>query len=249
MLTPIDQFKDLEPYYFTEEDTLWQTLPNFGKDGLSKFDVAYTGFTHIFVIQMPKWMEEIDAKLSKSFEMMLERASTSFSGSANMTLETADFTDGIAANTLRVATTSTKDTPDITIRCLEMKGILGRRYAEKYIMGMSHPNNGYKTYMGAKTKKSPINETFIFLAVQTDQALETIQDYGIYVNGILTEHDRSHTSWEKGGVSIIEGTEFRFSCTELPKSAATLKVAEDYMRNRRALIDSQMKAEITVDTN
>lgn len=228
--------KKATPYYFTEKDTLWLSTPQFGKQGLTQFDVAYTGYTHIFVIQMARFMEMMRPQLTESMRIMLERAATSFSGPGNMTLETADVTDGIAANTLRVATKSTRDTTDITIRVLEMAGLPGREFAKEYIRGMNDPHTQVRTYLGANLEKSMINETFIFLIVQSDPSLEVVQDSAMYVNCVLTEHDRSHLSWEKGGISVIEGTEFRFTCTELVNDEVT-EMAKNALANRRAIIN------------
>jgi len=227
------------PYEFNENDALWLSTPQFGSAGLQKFDVAYTGYTHIFVLGMPKFMEVAKPNLTKAFKILLERASTSFSGPANTTLETADVTNGIAASTIRVATKSTKDTTDITIRTLVMQGLQGRVFAKEYIRGISDPYTNIKTYLGVDPEvvpKSMVNQTFIILVVQSDESLEHVQDYGLYVNGTLTEHDRTHVNWDKGNISVIEGTDYRFTVTEAPETADVLELAKAKLANRRAII-------------
>ena len=98
----------------------------FSKDRLKELDPSYTGYTQIFVLRMPEFMKAVkdgyvidgfagdsQVQIAKyhynNLKAMLELASTSYQGTPELTLNTADINVGWSEKNYAVATYSAYD--------------------------------------------------------------------------------------------------------------------------------------------
>nr|DAS76633.1 MAG TPA: hypothetical protein [Caudoviricetes sp.] len=217
----------------------------FNKEKLRELDPSYTGYTHIFCVSMPEFMKALaqgniiggteDATRKARYhyanlKALLEMGSTSYSGTPDLTLQTADVNVGFAEKNFAVPTYSAYDSTQFSIRCIETYGEPLRHAAEYYISGIADPNAKYQHLHGAavRTTKQGLvpmqpslaNITFTFLIVQTDQTLHSIQDISIWTNCILTNIERGHLDWELGTIDTVQAQTLQFRGIYLPHSDA-----------------------------
>lgn len=230
----------------------------FSKQRLKELDPSYTGYTHIFVLRMPDFMKEVargnvvegfggseQSQIAKyhcdNLKAMLELASTSYQGSPELTMNTADVNVGWSEKNYAVPTYSQFDATQFTITVLETRREPLRRALEYYISGMSDPNAKITHLHGAKDPTtgdlmvpSLSNTTFAFMIVQTDNTLLRIQDISIWTNCIPTNVNRDQLNWTNGEVDIVQPQSVSFRGIYLPhsNSMAIHKKARELMAVR-----------------
>ena len=120
------------------ESQLIRGTMSFSRDKLRELDPSYTGYTHIFVLRMPLFMTQIangnvlpgyspnaigEAQTHcKNLKALLEMGSTSYSGTPDLTLNTAEVNTGFSERSYPAPTFSAYDGKTFTIRCLETRG-------------------------------------------------------------------------------------------------------------------------------
>ena len=217
----------------------------FSKDRLKELDPSYTGYTQIFVLRMPEFMKAVkdgyvidgfagDSQIQvakyhyNNLKAMLELASTSYQGTPELTLNTADINVGWSEKNYAVATYSAYDSTSFTIRVLETRREPLRRALEYYISGMADPNAKITHLHGAMDRAtgelmepSLSNTTFAFMMVQTDQTLRNIQDISIWTNCIPTTVPRDQLNWTLGEVDAVQPQDIQFRGIYLPHSQSS----------------------------
>lgn len=231
----------------------------FSKDKLRQLDPSYTGYTQVFVLRMPEFMKQVadgnvitgfagsdQSKIAKyhyeNLRAMLELGTTSYSGTPDLTLNTATVNVGWAEKNYSVPTYSAYEATSFTLTVLETRREPLRRALEYYISGMADPNAKIAHLHGAKDsviENAPMepslsNTTFAFMIVQTDQTLRNIQDVSIWTNAIPTSVPRSHMDWTLGEVDIVQPYSLSFNGIYLPNanSAAVYNKARKLMAIR-----------------
>lgn len=217
----------------------------FSKDRLKELDPSYTGYTQIFVLRMPEFMKAVkdgyvidgfagDSQVQvakyhyNNLKAMLELASTSYQGTPELTLNTADINVGWSEKNYAVATYSAYDSTSFTIRVLETRREPLRRALEYYISGMADPNAKITHLHGAMDRAtgelmepSLSNTTFAFMMVQTDQTLRNIQDISIWTNCIPTTVPRDQLNWTLGEIDAVQPQDIQFRGIYLPHSQSS----------------------------
>lgn len=230
----------------------------FNKDKLRELDPSYSGYTHIFVTYMPEFMRALAQgsiiggndnakKIARyhyaNLKAIIEMGSTSYSGTPNLELQTADVNVGFPEKNFAVATYSSYDSTQFTIRCIETYGEPLRHAVEYYIGGIADPNAKYQHLHGAAEKgknglipmqPSLANTTFGIMVVQTDQTLHNIQDISIWTNCMITSIERSHLDWELGTIETVQPQTLNFRGVYLPHSnaPAVRRKAKQYLEKR-----------------
>ena len=214
----------------------------FSKDKLKELDPSYTGYTQIFVLRMPEFMKAVrdgyvlegfasddQVKIARyhyeNLKALLELGSTSYTGTPELTMQTADVNVGWAEKNYAVATTSAYESTQFTIRILETRREPLRRALEYYISGMTDPNAKLTHLHGAIDRAngnlmepSLSNTTFAFMIVQTDQTMRNIQDISIWTNCIPTTVPRQQLDWTLGEVDVVQPQDITFRGIYLPHS-------------------------------
>lgn len=220
---------------------------SFSPERLKELDQSYTGYTHVFVLRMPPiltvpakgqqisnfdnpttaiYYGNIALTHAKNLKLLLEMGSTSYSGTPELTLNTADVNVGWGDRAYTVPTFSEYGSKDFTIRCLELRTNPLMRAVEYYINGMSDVAtkathmNGALNGNGSRTSKllapTLTNFTWTIMIVQTDNTLLNIQDISVWANAIIRSIDRSNLDWENGQVDIVQPRDINFTGMYLP---------------------------------
>ena len=220
------------------ESQLIRGTMSFSRDKLRELDPSYTGYTHIFVLRMPLFMTQIangnvlpgyspnaigEAQTHcKNPKALLEMGSTSYSGTPDLTLNTAEVNTGFSERSYPAPTFSAYDGKTFTIRCLETRGEPLRRAVEYYIHGVSDANlkankmHGALNADGSLMEPTLPNYTFSIMVVQTDQTLLNIQDISIWNSCIITQMSRSQLDWENGSIDIVQPQDLSFNGVYMP---------------------------------
>lgn len=224
--------------YDVESQILRGTM-TFSREKLVELDPSYTGYTHIFVLRMPYFMECIadghvatdfyeDAKAEaryhyKNLRQLLEMGSTSYSGTPNLTMDTSDINVGWNERNYAAPTKSQYDGTQFTIKCLETRGEPLRQAMEYYLNCISDANGKFTHLGGAlypatgkPLEPSISNYTFSIMVVQTDQTLLRIQNIDLWNNAMFTEAPRDNLDWEQGNIDIVQPRDVQFRGIYLP---------------------------------
>lgn len=223
--------------YDVESQLLRGTM-SFSKDRLRELDPSYTGHTHIFVLRMPPFMTAIAnnnqvkgyeangiAKAQahcKNLKALIELGSTAYSGTPDLTMQTAEVNVGWSERSYPAPTFSQYDGKTFTIRCLETRGEPLRRAIEYYINGITDANvkgtflHGALDQNGNLMEPTLANITFSIMVVQTDQTLLRIQDISIWNSCILTTANRDNLDWENGSIDIVQPRDLQFTGVYMP---------------------------------
>lgn len=211
----------------------------FNRDKLKELDPAYTGFTHIFVLRMPKFMELIkggsvlegyseNAAAEATYhynnlKALIEMGSTSYSGTPSLSMDSTEVNVGYSERNFTVPLQSRFDGTDFTIKCLETRGEPLRAAMEYYISSIFDPNGKFATMGGAKNPNThkPLEPSisaysFSIMVVQTDQTLLRIQNIDLWNNAMFFNVDRSNLDWNQGEVDIVQPRDIQFKGIYLP---------------------------------
>lgn len=218
---------------------LWHGVPQLTVEQMNMFEAAYTGHTFIFVIDMPKFMysgiyENTNLHYqAKNLKAIIERASTSFNGSSNITAQTADMDDGNGRKITHI-TGVTKEQPTVTLTLHEFAGLPVKNALESWMTGTYDYRSEHGHYfgnLGIPGGWCLANHTMSMLVVQVDPSWQVIQDAAFYYNMFPTEVPFEHFEWEKGEHSIIDKHSIQFTANE-ERSPMIMYAAERFMNNR-----------------
>lgn len=283
-------YHQMMPTGFADVNTPWQKYDPataqlvrgtmvFSKDRLKELDPAYTGYTHIFVLRMPWFMEllkkngaiagyddEAAAKAKYHYDnlkSLIELGTTSYSGTPNLSMDTADINVGWEDRNYSAPTKAQYSGNEFTLRMLETRGEPLRLAAEYYISSVFDPVGKFASMGGAKNpdtgkplEPSIANYTFSIMVVQTDQTLLRIQNIDLWNNAFFTEIDRSNLDWEQGNINIVEPKELRFRGVYLPatdnktcqaKALELLKTRSLFYKRIVDLTDADLRLDESTD--
>lgn len=224
---------------YNVESQLIRGTMSFSQNKLRELDPSYTGYTHIFVLRMPRFMTQIargkviggyttDAiaeaqQHCKNLKTLFEMGSTSYSGTPDLTMNTSEVNTGFSERSYAAPTYSQYDGKNFTIRCLETRGEPLRRGLEYYINGITDANVKATLLHGALEDDGTLmeptlpNYTFALMAIQTDQTLRRIQDISIWNSCIITSAERSsQLDWENGTIDIVQPLDVPFNGVYMP---------------------------------
>lgn len=198
----------LSPY------TLWLGVPNLSKDQLKNFDPAYTGYVHIFVVRVPKVLEEHDRVFSTNyganFKAIFERTSTSFTGLPELTVNYQDQVHGFADRKVPHATSIESNFDTFTIRCLEFKELPVYNMVQEwlYLVGGDESTKikDYKGMASALGGYSLDNHTASFIVCNSNPEMTAIQGRAHYITAAMPiSLPREIYHLNPGEIAIVEG--------------------------------------------
>ena len=195
---------------------------NVKAKALEQYNPLKTGYTRIFVVQMPKFMNRILPIASKNFKHMIEYGFKSIDGIQNLTMEYEAITGGYAGRSLEIPTILKDETNAITIKLQEMSGSPVREYIEMWLSGISDPHTGLCHYHGALDKDSATgnagmeaiqaNQVAEMVYVSTDHTGREIEFACLLSNMIPKVVKRDHYNYESGTHNAVE-YDVEFTCT------------------------------------
>ena len=195
---------------------------NVKAKALEQYDPLKTGYTRIFFVQMPKFMNRILPLASKNFKHMIEYGFKSIDGIQNLTMEYEAITGGYAGRSFAIPTILKDETNAITIKLQEMSGSPVREYIEMWLSGISDPHTGLCHYHGALDKDAATgnagmeaiqaNQVAEMIYVSTDNTGREIEFACLLSNMIPKVVKRDHYNYESGTHSAVE-YDIEFTCT------------------------------------
>ena len=195
---------------------------NVKAKALEQYNPLKTGYTRIFVVQMPKFMNRILPLASKNFKHMIEYGFKSIDGIQNLTMEYEAITGGYAGRSFEIPTILKDETNAITIKLQEMSGSPVREYIEMWLSGISDPHTGLCHYHGALDKDAATgnagmeaiqaNQVAEMIYVSTDHTGREIEFACLLSNMIPKVVKRDHYNYESGTHSAVE-YDIEFTCT------------------------------------
>lgn len=129
---------------------------NATQKSLEMYDPLKTGYSRIFFLKMPTFMDTIMPEETKRFRHLLEYGFTRIDGLGNTSLEMEQITGGYAGRQFDVGTVSKDETNAVTISLYEFAGSPVREYLDMWITGISDPYTGLGHYHGAMDKDASI---------------------------------------------------------------------------------------------
>ena len=195
---------------------------NVKAKALEQYNPLKTGYTRIFVVQMPKFMNRILPIASKNFKHMIEYGFKSIDGIQNLTMEYEAITGGYAGRSFEIPTILKDETNAITIKLQEMSGSPVREYIEMWLSGISDPHTGLCHYHGALDKDAATgnagmeaiqaNQVAEMIYVSTDHTGREIEFACLLSNMIPKVVKRDHYNYESGTHNAVE-YDVEFTCT------------------------------------
>jgi len=195
--------------------TLWAGVSKVSENLLKSFDPNYTGYVHIFVTRTPVIFDRFYPEYAKNFKAVLERASTSFTGIPELTMNFQDQTHGFADRKVPHATYSDFNFDQASIRCLEFKGLPVYSMINEWLENMSDPISKIADYKGRAAELpggySLANHTCSFIAVTTDPTMTLINGRAHYITSAMpVSMTNEHFHWNSGEIAITEGYDLAF---------------------------------------
>lgn len=189
---------------------------------LEQYDPLKTGYTRIFMVQMPRFMNRILPIATRNFKHMIEYGFKSIDGIQNLTMEYEAITGGYAGRSFEIPTILKDETNAITIKLQEMSGSPVREYIEMWLSGISDPHTGLCHYHGALDIDDTTGNTYME-AIQANQVAEAIyvstDNTGLQIefacllsNMIPKVVKRDHYNYESGTHNAVE-YDVEFTCT------------------------------------
>lgn len=218
---------------------LWKGVPQLTTDQMKAFEAAYTGHQFFFVCDVPKFMvtgyyENTNLhQQMRNLKSIIERASTSFSDSSEITANFDNQDDG-AGRKMSHMTSVTKEQGDITIRLHEFAGLPVKNALESWLTGVFDINSQHGHYfgnLGIPGGWCTSNHTMSMLVVQTDPSWTEIQDACYYYNMMPQNVPFDHWQWTKGESTIVQDADITFNCNQI-RNPAVMYAAEKYMNAR-----------------
>jgi hypothetical protein len=193
--------------------SLWLGVPNLSEALLKQFDPAYTGHVHIFVIRNPKifdqWYPDTHAK---NFKAVLERASTSFTGIPELTMNYVDQTHGFADRRVPHAAASDFNFDQATIRCLEFKGLPVQTMMRDWLENINDPISKISDYKGragsgaGQLEYSLQNHSASLIVCTSDPSHTKIQGRAHYITAAQPISISNEAfNWNSGEIAIVDG--------------------------------------------
>lgn len=207
---------------------------------IDQFDPLRPGYSRIFLVRMPRFMELFDLDMTKRFKHFVEMGFTAISGIGNTTLQFEDIQGGYANNKFQVPTVSQDETESITIRLYEMSGSPIREYIDTWITGISDPLTGLSHYHGMISDtctfkaSNHVMESFYTCTDPTGNLIE----YACMLSNMMPKGiTKGHFEFEAGShapVSLdLEFTATRYESPQINEICAALlnkyKILRDYL--------------------
>ena len=144
----------------------------------AQFNLFESGYAHLYVIGMPKWIEDFPdddvKKMADTFKYILEYEFKGLDGIDDINTDKLEVTDGVS--TMNVIGKVTKQSSaEITMSFTEKSGSVITNFIKFYLEGIKDPRTQAKTYHGL-IRSGAIwggfeNEVFTLLYVVTDNTM------------------------------------------------------------------------------
>lgn len=196
---------------------------NVKAKALEQYDPLKTGYSRIFFVQMPKFMDYIMPLATKNFKHMLEYGFKSIDGIQNLQMEFEAITGGYAGRQFEIPVILKDETNAITIKLQEMSGSPVREYIETWLTGIADPHTGLCHYHGG-LEEDPATGNQNMEAIQANQVAEAIYvstdhtgrniEFACLLSNMVPKVvKRDQFNYESGTHNAVE-YDVEFTCTQ-----------------------------------
>lgn len=175
----------------------------------AQFNLYEGGYSHLFVISMPKWIEDfsdIDSdvkKMADTFKYILEYEFKGLDGLDDITTETLEVTDGISQMNV-IGKVTKQSQAQVTMSFTEKSGSAITNFIKFYLEGIKDPRTQAKTYHGlirsGVTYGGFENEVFTLLYIVTDNTMLQIEKAYLLCNAWPTTARTNIYNTSKGEI-------------------------------------------------
>lgn len=190
---------------------------NVKSKALEQYNPQKTGYSRIFFVKMPPFMEKIMPNKTKNFKHIMEYGFKSIDGIQNLQMEFEPITGGYAGRSFEIPTILKDETNTITIKVQEMSGSPIREYVEMWLTGIADPHTGMAHYHGAMDGDNGLeyaqsNHTAEAIYVSTDATGKNIEFACLLSNMIPKVVKRDQFNYESGTHNTVE-YDVEYTCT------------------------------------
>lgn len=175
----------------------------------AQFNLYESGYSHLFVIGMPRWIEtyadlDEDVKsMAETFKYILEYEFKGLEGIDDITSEELEVTDGIS-NLHTIGKVIKQSNAEITMSFTEKTGSAITNFLKFYLEGVKDPRTQAKTYHGliraGKIWGGFENEVFTLLYVVTDNTMLQLEKAYLLCNAWPTSARTNIYNTTKGDI-------------------------------------------------
>lgn len=199
-----------QPTDLTSYNLMYGTT-DFGD--LKQFNMYEGGYAALFVIKIPKFMEELAKKndqyknIVNTYKHILEREFKSLDGLGDITTDSLEINDGVTTVNV-IGKVNLEGSREFTMRYQEKSGSVITRFHELYLRGIRDPRGSqvkhYHGLIADGTIPEPgfDKETFTFLYINTDNTMRKIEKAYLIVAAWLTDAKTNIYNYDKGDIAF-----------------------------------------------
>lgn len=186
----------------------------------AQFNLYEGGYSHLFVISMPKWIQDlmdIDEdvkKMANTFKYILEYEFKGLDGIDDIQTDALEVTDGISTMNV-IGKVNKQSQANITMSFTEKSGSAITNFIKFYLEGIKDPRTQAKTYHGliraGKTYGGFENEVFTLLYIVTDNTMLQIEKAYLLCNAWPTTARTNIYNTTKGDIDKKD-IDVEFNC-------------------------------------
>ena len=232
-----------------------QNTKDFGEYGLflggldvtskniDQFDPLREGFSRIFLMRMPRFMEERDMEMTRRFKHLVEFGFTRIDGIQDMNMDTEDVTGGYVGAKFQIPNIVRDETDGITIQVYEFTGSPVREFMDTWMTGISDPLTGLAHYHGTMSEEIPYrasNHTMEAIYVATDPTGNDPEYACMFANMMPKSVKKAQFNFSSGSHPAVqmdlEFTATKYESPQINEVANALlqkyKILRDYLSFR-----------------
>ena len=209
---------------------------NVTKDVLASYDPLKTGYSRLFMVRKPIFVNHnIPTQMSK-FKHILEYGNTSIQGINDISVSFNSITGGYAGRSFEIPSVATDDTNAFTVTVYEFSGSPIREVIHTWINGSVDILTGLSHYNGDTTAKLQANQTAEFVYVATDSTGENVEYACLLTNCFPKNLKNDHWNYSAGEHNLVE-YQIEFTCTKY-ESLQINKLAKALLDRYKILANS-----------
>ena len=236
-----------------------QNTKDFGEFGLflggldvsmkniDQFDPLRQGFSRIFVMRAPRFMEEMDVDATRRFKHLVEFGFKRIDGIQDMDMDTEEITGGYTGGRFEIPNVVRDNTQAITIQVYEFSGSPVREYIDTWMTGISDPLTGLAHYHGMLSDTIPYrasNHVMECIYCTTDPTGIDIEYACMFSNMMPKSVKKAQFNFDSGQHGAVEMdlefTTTKYESPQINEVAAALlnkyRILRDYLDFRSGLI-------------
>lgn len=222
-----------------DDADLFRGMLKLDQGNIGQFDFMVGGYAMFKWVTMPTFMELGNPELTKRFKNLTEKASTSFEGINDISLQTEDVTGGFAGNSFKQVTNIKEEFDTFSMKVYEMNGSPIREAIAYWADGIRDKATGLATYHGLvdtiEGGYTARNHTAELIYIVTNPSLSyNAIEYACLITNIMpTKIPMSHLNYSHGDHPLVS-FDLEFSGTKYESQYINAKAVE-ILKNYRDL--------------